>query len=82
MVKVLSRYEGMALMAMNIWSIRNQSGDIVPVILSARADGVTKPMFNIGVSINPDIFQFQYSICRRDVMRREARRTEREKASR
>ena len=47
-------------MAMSIWPIRNQSGDIVLVILSAIADGVTKPMFNRKLSINPDIFQFQY----------------------
>ena len=60
MVKVLSRYKGMARMAMNIWSIRNQSGDIVPVILSATADGNKIPRFNIELSINRNIPQSQY----------------------
>ena len=60
MIGVLSRYKGVVLMAVSIWSIRNQSNDIVLIILSAIADGVTKPMFNRKLSINPDIFQFQY----------------------
>ena len=38
-IGVLSRYKAIARMCVNIWSIRNQSDDIVLVILSAVADG-------------------------------------------